>query len=588
MDAINLRISQLVAELIQHSQSGESAHEIFSPGDEGRDTGEMFELLDSAAEALTSIRDQVNVSLQNAILEIKSRRNQLTPIYHLPPEIYSRIFEFACTRRTTTRGRILQVSKLWREIVLNTPRLWTRINANSAELIAACVLRSKNAPLEIDLPDDTSECDPEDDNGVFATACTPHEQLFKTQMALLMPQIHRWQSLALENVRARHFWPKFCIAAPWLEKLALTLTPDVPVSAEDPPPETPRDIFAGVTPHLRSLRLERIYIPLTSSIYTGLEALSVQSVDLSDFTANEFLDVLRACPRLESLWLNWIIMLGPTHESQPIVELPRLSTIDINSMSSRAIRHILSSIDPPSLEWLSVRTNLEDEETIYDALPFDMIANFKRTVENIHIGRLELILDAFPGGTSSFTIAGGVGDIYPALSLRSMSPSRDSLLDGLFPHILPILGSQALTALSVDGLPASDAALLADFHQLIVQGSEIRHLEFKRCCPSFLLPLRRVSPDTDKLLCPKLSELSISSSASIDGQELIEMVRARAAILKNAQDGDASALQKLHIASRYPLDEEVVRTFKELVPDFSHTFSHTPPSGLDDSMDLSE
>ncbi|KDQ06395.1 hypothetical protein BOTBODRAFT_193070 [Botryobasidium botryosum FD-172 SS1] len=557
MDAAFWQIRQLVDELVQQA-TPQGAHKI----DRSRDSEEIFKLLDHKIDTLTSFRDRVDAYLQNAIIEIKSHRNQHTPISRFPPEIYSRIFEFACTEAEVDCGSIMLVSKLWRDIALSTPSLWTRINGGSAEFIATCILRSKNAPLEIELPDfDSEEVDPDI---LIAMACTPEEQRFKEQMAPLTPQIHRWRCLTLENIRPRHFWPEFCMAAPQLEMLDLALASYYPHDTEAPPPGALHDLFAGATPRLRSLRLGRISVPLTSSIYRGLENLSIIAVDLHDATADDFLDVLKACPRLSSLQLNTVQMSGPTLGPQSTIKLPRLSLIDISTMPCHAIRHIFSSIISPSLKGLSVMVDLDDDEAIHDALPFDMAANFMRTVENIRIDRLLFQFHASRGGEDFFNVVGGNSETPSALYLWSTSSSLDSLLRGLFPRISSTFNLRDLTALSVVGLPESDT-ILTDFRQLLVHCGELRRLTLKDCWSSIPISLRRVGADGPP--CPKLSELSISSSTPIDGWDLIEMVRTRQAVLENSQEvEDVTALQVLRITNPRPLDEEVVQALRGLVP----------------------
>ncbi|KDQ06391.1 hypothetical protein BOTBODRAFT_254333 [Botryobasidium botryosum FD-172 SS1] len=498
------------------------------------------------------------------MIEIRSRRNQHTPIYHLPPEIYSRIFEFACSEIDFGHGPIMLVSKLWREIALGTPSLWTKINQSGAFCTATCILRSKNAPLEIAfLYPDLGE-----DGDMSATACTPHEEQFKEQVVLLMPHIHRWRCLTLENIRPGHFWPEFCMAAPQLETLDLSWNYDSDLQ-EAPPPGTPHDLFAGVTPRLRSLQLEQISIPLHSSIYRGLVELTLDDVNLHDATADEFLGVLQACPRLESLHLANVSMLGPTPGPQSTVDLPRLSSIYIHIESCRAIRHILSYIASPSLKSLSTSINLGNGEAIHDVLPSNTAADFTRTMGNIHIDRLNFRLSAFRGGTKFLNIVGGNKESPSALSIWGSSSSLHSLLGGLFSHLSSTFNLRALEAISVDGLPDSDV-ILTDFRQLLIRCYEVRRLEFKGCWSSIPISLRPVG--AEDLPCPKLSELSISSSTPIDGWNLIEMVSIRRAVFECSQEGeDAAAIQMLHITHSHPLDEEVIQLLGTLVPQFSYT-----------------
>jgi len=85
--------------------------------------------------------------------------DQLQPINRLPNEILAIIFQYATNslrtshspRRVIKRApiNVSHVSRLWREIALNSPRLWTTIHSRSNVPIHIFLSRSKATPLNI-------------------------------------------------------------------------------------------------------------------------------------------------------------------------------------------------------------------------------------------------------------------------------------------------------------------------------------------------------------------------------------------------------------------------------------------------------
>ncbi|KII86792.1 hypothetical protein PLICRDRAFT_177530 [Plicaturopsis crispa FD-325 SS-3] len=93
------------------------------------------------------------------ILVLKDRRNKRAPIHRLPAEILSSIFIWY---RDMCSGyaywplwtRVSHVCRHWRDVALDSPRLWSHIVSwDSPEWTHECLLRSKNAPLRITLDD---------------------------------------------------------------------------------------------------------------------------------------------------------------------------------------------------------------------------------------------------------------------------------------------------------------------------------------------------------------------------------------------------------------------------------------------------
>ncbi|KAL4255599.1 hypothetical protein AB1N83_013374 [Pleurotus pulmonarius] len=109
-------------------------------------------------------REQVDMKIQSLRLqvaqisdEIRSleeyRNNRYLPVSKLPPEVLSSVFESLVT--TSRKGKLCsevfsatKVCCLWRQVALNSPRIWGVVYCSAAPLLVElCLERSKSAPL---------------------------------------------------------------------------------------------------------------------------------------------------------------------------------------------------------------------------------------------------------------------------------------------------------------------------------------------------------------------------------------------------------------------------------------------------------
>jgi hypothetical protein len=94
---------------------------------------------------------------------LKSRRNALSPISSLHPELFAIIFSILCLPSTSSQDGnpddhylaklcVSHVCHQWRETALNLPLLWSRINFTSLSLAgtAEALVRAKSAPLYLE------------------------------------------------------------------------------------------------------------------------------------------------------------------------------------------------------------------------------------------------------------------------------------------------------------------------------------------------------------------------------------------------------------------------------------------------------
>ena len=91
-------------------------------------------------------------SLSNYLLEL---RGWIAPIRMLDADVLALIFEFSGENDWRTTLRIAAVSRFWRRVALDTPRMWSYIdtrNHSCRSAIEAFLERSGGAPLHIHLP----------------------------------------------------------------------------------------------------------------------------------------------------------------------------------------------------------------------------------------------------------------------------------------------------------------------------------------------------------------------------------------------------------------------------------------------------
>ena len=111
----------------------------------------MIQTLRSPLDVARSIIDRDIAQLEESIRALKSRRNELSPISSLPPEVLYTIFSFIDDRTSRSFRWInfSQVSRHWRSLALNSPKLWTNLPLCNSRWTQEMLTRSKMAELTI-------------------------------------------------------------------------------------------------------------------------------------------------------------------------------------------------------------------------------------------------------------------------------------------------------------------------------------------------------------------------------------------------------------------------------------------------------
>ncbi|KAJ3520578.1 hypothetical protein NMY22_g12692 [Coprinellus aureogranulatus] len=310
--------------------------------------------------------------LERDLVELKRRRNQLSSISQLPPEILERIFFFGLenlnwdANRRNLPGcmRIAHVSRAWRTVALEFPGLWTLMQirrGTDPRLLAFQLENAKSKPLSIQY---------------LAYAEYPPANVIDV-CKIIGASIRRLKTI---DVQAR---------GATLETLLLPVqqSPDQAGELEemfirditpheiwrDRPPSPLLDLFVGGTPKLRTIGLFNVPLRWNSSTLLSpcLTELALQyspwysSAIITRGTALQLFSALRHTPRLKSLTLGFpITPWQVTDIRDPAwttglasVVLPNLKSFVLHTQDSTPLTTVMSVIVlPKDIEFVDLKS----------------------------------------------------------------------------------------------------------------------------------------------------------------------------------------------------------------------------------------
>ncbi|KAJ8514633.1 hypothetical protein ONZ45_g7846 [Pleurotus djamor] len=265
---------------------------------------------------------------------------QICYVARLPSEILSLIFEFLplvelrldCWKRYAHRLAVSHVCKSWRNVALETPRLWAYIYTHTRlELAELFLKRSKSAPLYL--------------------RSSPVPEVADVTN-LLLSQAHRLKEINLMyGSKASSWLPKLVKSkTPILETLVLSGCPSFTIL------KIPSAIDPSQAATLRHVTLFNSYFSLRTPWLSQLRSLSLSS-DLDHGPKPTILDVLLALQgmnHLQSLDLRHSLLWVDSVPKDFVVELSDLKSVSIQSMDPRVLTmlHHLSCIN---IQTVSVR-----------------------------------------------------------------------------------------------------------------------------------------------------------------------------------------------------------------------------------------
>ncbi|KAI0060708.1 hypothetical protein BV25DRAFT_1992767 [Artomyces pyxidatus] len=280
-----------------------------------------------------------------AVCAMRTRRNALVPVFVLPPEVLSRIFELHALHvppgsenaYIQARGKVpplgwiastTHVCHHWREVALGNPGLWGGISFSiGKEWTGEMIVRSKAAPISVTQEFQTRSRAPP---GVRARPprALPHP-IFPSHLS-------RVQKLILTG-ELEEILPNLTRPAPILETLQLST-----YASRSRKITFSEDLFKGDTPRLHEIKLENVAFTSWRCFPTGnltvLELVFPASPRTADRRVADsmppsrsfdaFLDLIDETPSLTRLVLQFCVPSGaPSPSADRTVSLPNLSLL---------------------------------------------------------------------------------------------------------------------------------------------------------------------------------------------------------------------------------------------------------------------
>ena len=310
---------------------------------------------------LQQVIDAEIKSLQESLLALSLRRNALSPISSLPPEIFEAIFTFLCLpalegeKSDHHQARLLvsHVCHQWREIALNEPFLWSNVHFNtpgSLDGATEILARAKSVPLhlKVKIPGRRRW------NDVRFSA-------FQKELQARLPNVCHL-TINAQLVRLHETFGGLISPAPTLEYLSLFCRggPSYENTETEGHLFVPNTLFNGSAPRLSCLKLINCKISWKSPLMQGrLVHLEIRS-PIARPKLETWLDALNAMTQLKTLVLHSASPIAASQGDVLVehnVTLPSLTHLNIlTSLANCAL--MLAHLDLPALTALSMTAYL--------------------------------------------------------------------------------------------------------------------------------------------------------------------------------------------------------------------------------------
>ncbi|KAG8919953.1 hypothetical protein FRC01_001013, partial [Tulasnella sp. 417] len=304
-----------------------------------------------ALETLSDIEDGLEVAksciikhTDRLISDMRYRRNTAAPIHQLPSEIFITILNHLADAYSTVGKHcwmlnVMTVNRIWREAIINSPRLWRVIQFDYRLKFASCVFEySKTRPLSLiwDAPQ-SSQMDPNNKQfeGVLDLAVQNCSRLGSVNVVIH----YRGVGLALQRLLGK--------PTPQLDSLRISASSEM----------EEWEVETGLFPLSEDGRLKELVLSRASLINWDSQRLSgLRVLDLEIArapTANQILRILSTSSLLEKLRLGRLDSQESTPNShseesigpgERLIELPHLTDINLHTLPPLYYSSILSRI----------------------------------------------------------------------------------------------------------------------------------------------------------------------------------------------------------------------------------------------------
>ena len=533
-------------------------------------------------------------SLEESIRALKHRRNAVSPISSLPPEVFATIFSLTCLpgipslggrpEHNLARIHLSHVCHQWREIALNQPLLWSHVDFDTLSLAGSTemLIRAKSVPLYLEVKR-APWCGWEimgSDNQVMRFQ-TELQARFQTEFQTCIPHTC-FLSINAKSQHLRSTLELLVSPAPILKNLSLVSRGVSNCSNRATWDEVfiPEALFEGIAPSLFCLELRNCDISWKSPLLKGLKYLKI--VTPSERTRPNlavWLDALNEMSQLQMLTLHSAspIALPPPFAVERTVTLPSLTHLDI-SASVGECALALAHLDLPAITCLCIILNShQNDSNVWEALPY--VARHAHGSQDIQ--PLQSILISGYSTDYLNILAWPVPNIDvevhdPPTLLGATVPTRVAISfrsEGWSGNVRPEILDAVVTALPLDSLVMLAAQDLVSYAQDSMDQFWLRHL------PKWPLLRRvRLSPFIDRGFLEALQEDNGGRKSPLF-PSLTELVIVQGrynyigsawtclcdALTKRVEQGIPLEILDLRLCYPSPYLSAEVRTFSEIV-----------------------
>ncbi|KAJ7155425.1 hypothetical protein C8R43DRAFT_430595 [Mycena crocata] len=240
----------------------------------------------SSAKHVASAQRQIDQEIrksQDSIRALQSRRNSLSPVGRLPPEMLSRIFLFCSNPDSLSWIKeVSHICRHWRAVALGCPNLWSIPIFSQPRWADEMLKRSKMAPLTVKA--DLTYMTPKMIN-------TLHSSLQISRIGELDVKTGSRSVPEILNLSdTAPYLHSLCLESPRYAQEHFTLPPT---------------FLNGEAPRLRRLELTRFFMPWDSPLMNNLTHLKIQNPGpTARPSMTELVEALGRMPLLETLELD--------------------------------------------------------------------------------------------------------------------------------------------------------------------------------------------------------------------------------------------------------------------------------------------
>ncbi|KDQ13429.1 hypothetical protein BOTBODRAFT_55978 [Botryobasidium botryosum FD-172 SS1] len=466
------------------------------------------------------------------LARLRTRQNELVPVHRLPNELLGAIFVLAGSTSFQVSGwpasfSISQVCKLWRQVALNTPRLWMNIDVSAGdELASIYVERSGTAPLNLSV-----------NFGVLPSQDDKTREIYWSRYA------DRWSRLSIQNPSP--ITTSQDCALRWLTHSAPILEALEISTQQRFGRQRSLDVSLDIQmPRLREVKLAGLYLPLTLPIFRGLTILHLTRIMYTFMTAISLLRVLVECPALEELRFDLLVIEGgsdrdeiPGNTMPEIVDLSHLRVITLRHLPVRTTQYLLVHIAIPPRAALEVLLDcLQPDEDLTHTLP----PNLTHLSNLFSVTALEFFVTPSSGTRACF-LRGRDAAGASLLSISVRKNNNNAPVQRIMASLGPSLSIMPLRAFVLH-LYANGRWSASAFCRTLDYFPSIKALAFHECHQKFL---KALAYSNGRAVCPSLEALMISDCA-IPNHALAHLVWSRTAHNKDLGSGMV-CLKSVHL-----------------------------------------